>query len=58
MKFLFAQTTHNCKGLQMIGPVKAGTIDAQATDCSSYVPFGSPDMNSGKPSCGLAVSAT
>lgn len=52
MMVLSAQTTQNCKGLQMIDPVKAGTIDAQAVNCGSYAPFRSPDWSRRKPSFG------
>lgn len=58
MKLLSAYTTQNCKGLQMIDPMKAGIIDAQAADCGSYALFGSPDRSRRQPSFGLAVSAT
>ena len=58
MMVLSAQTTQNCKGLQMIDPVKAGTVDTQAADCCGYVSFGPPDWSRRQPSCGLAVSAT
>jgi hypothetical protein len=54
----FVSSTQNCKGLQMIDPVKADTIDAQAADCSGNATFGSPDRNRRQPLCGLAVSAT
>jgi hypothetical protein len=37
MKLLSAYTIQNCKGLQMIDPIKAGTVDAQAADCGSYL---------------------
>jgi len=42
----------------MIDPMKAGTIDAQVTDCGSYAPFGSPDLSRRQPPYGSAVSAT
>jgi hypothetical protein len=58
MMVLSAQTIQNCKGLQMIDPVKAETIDAQAADCDSNASFGSPDWSRRQPLCGLAVSAT
>jgi len=58
MMVLSTQTTQNCKGLQMIDPVKAGTIEANAADCGSYAPFRYPDRSRRQTSCVLEVFAT